>query len=64
MGQAKLRGTFEERKTQAIAAGRLTEVRRKMQSARRAGKRAAINAYLEFLRKLQGQAIQQAAKNR
>ena len=64
MGQAKLRGTFEERKAQAIAAGRLTEVRRKMQSARRASKRAAINAHLDFLRKLQEQAIQQAAKNR
>lgn len=64
MGQAKLRGTFEERKAQAIAAGRLSEVRRRMQSARRAGKRAAINAYLELLRGLQERPIQQVAKNR
>lgn len=52
MGQAKLRGTFEERKAQAIAAGRLTEVRRKMQSARRAGKSSALKDYLRFLTEL------------
>lgn len=28
MGQAKLRGTFEERKAQAIAAGRIPAIRR------------------------------------
>ena len=64
MGQAKLRGTFEERKAQAIAAGRIPAIRRKQQSQARADRRAAINAHLEFLRKLQEQAIQQAAKNR
>lgn len=64
MGQAKLRGTFEERKAQAIAAGRIPEVRRKMQREARATRRAAINAHLEFLRKLQEALSQQAAKNR
>ena len=64
MGQAKLRGTFEERKAQAIAAGRIPEIRRKTQREARAARRAAINAHLEFLRKLQEQAIQRAAKNR
>ena len=52
MGQAKLRGTFEERKAQAIAAGRLTEVRKKMQIARRAGKSRAFKDYLRFLAEL------------
>lgn len=64
MGQAKLRGTFEERKAQAIKAGRIPEVRRKQQSQARAARRAAINAHLEFLRKLQEALIQRAAKNR
>lgn len=64
MGQAKLRGTFEERKAQAIKAGRIPEVRRKIQREARATRRATINAYLEFLRKLQEPVIQQAAKNR
>ena len=64
MGQAKLRGTFEERKAQAIAAGRIPEIRRKQQSQARADRRAAINAHLDYLRRLQGQLIQQAAKNR
>lgn len=63
MGQAKLRGTFEERKAQAIKAGRIPEIRRKRQREARAARRADINAHLEFLRKLQEQLIQQAAKN-
>ena len=64
MGQAKLRGTFEERKAQAIAAGRIPAIRRKQQSQARADRRAAINAHLDYLRRLRGQLIQQAAKNR
>lgn len=63
-GQARLRGTFEERKAQAIKAGRIPEVRRKLQREARAARRNAINAHLKFFRKLQEQAIQQAAKNR
>ena len=66
MGQAKLRGTFEERKAQAIAAGRIPEIRRKLQSQARANRRAAINAHLEFLRQLREKFLQQqkVAKNR
>ena len=52
MGQAKLRGTFEERKAQAIAAGGIPAIRRKLQSQARADRRAAINAHLEFFRQL------------
>jgi len=52
MGQAKLRGTFEERKAQAIAAGRIPAIRRKLQSQARAERRAVINWRLEFFRQL------------
>jgi len=66
MGQAKLRGTFEERKAQAIAAGRIPAIRRKLQSQARADRRAAINAHLEFLGQLREKLLQQqkVAKNR
>jgi len=53
MGQARQRGTFEQRKAEAIKAGRIPELRRKQQRETRANRRAAIKAYLEFLRKLQ-----------
>jgi len=52
MGQAKLRGIFEERKAQAIAAGRIPAIRRKLQSQAKADRRAAINWKLEFFRQL------------
>lgn len=52
MGQAKLRGTFEERKAQAIAAGRIPAIRRARQAKERANRRAEIRANLEFLGKL------------
>ena len=67
MGQAKLRGTFEERKAQAIAAGRIPPaIRRELQRQARADRRAAINAHLEFLRQLREKFLQQqkVAKNR
>jgi len=52
MGQAKLRGTFEERKAQAIAAGRIPAIRRKLQRQAKADKRAAISWKLELFRQL------------
>lgn len=52
MGQAKLRGTFEERKAQAIAAGRIPAIRKARQAKDRYNRRAEIQANLEFLRKL------------
>ena len=53
MGEAKRRGTFEQRKAEAIKAGRIPELRRKQQRETRANRRAAIKAHLKFLRKLQ-----------
>lgn len=64
MGQAKQRGTFEQRKTEAIKAGRLPEVRRKLQAEDRANRRATKQAYLEFLRKMQIEYNKEATKSR
>jgi len=53
MGQAKQRGTFEQRKAEAIKAGRIPEVRRRQQAEVRANRRIAIQARLEYLKRLQ-----------
>lgn len=55
MGQAKRRGSFEERKAKAIAAGRITEVRRKEQAKARAEKMSLRQAYMDFMMRLHSQ---------
>lgn len=52
MGEAKRRGTFEERKTEAIKNGRLTEVRREAQRQKTRDKQASLFAMQAYLRKL------------
>lgn len=51
MGQARRRGTYEQRKAEAIAAGRIVEKRRSAARIKRAEKRAMINMVMELLRK-------------
>ena len=46
MGQARNRGTFEQRKAEAIAAGRIVENRRRSAAQKTAIKRKMINQFL------------------
>lgn len=64
MGEAKCRGTFEQRKAEAIKAGRILEIRRKKQAEARAYRRYLITQHLEFLKKLQEEFIAKALTNR
>lgn len=61
MGQAKRRGTFEERKAQAIANRRDPEVRRLRQREERIARAAQKHAIREHLRRLQSELIKFSA---
>ena len=52
MGEAKRRGTFEERKAEAIRNGRFTEARREAQRQKTRDKQARLLAIKEYRRKL------------
>jgi hypothetical protein len=52
MGEAKRRGTFEQRKAEAIKAGRIPAIRRKLQREVRANRRKMIAEHLAFIRKM------------
>lgn len=58
MGQAARRGSFEERRAQAIAAGRFPEVRRREQREARQARADIKRAYRDYIRKL----LEQQAK--
>lgn len=50
MGEARRRGSFEVRKSQAIEASRIPEVRRKLQAQARINRVEAKAAYLDYIR--------------
>lgn len=52
MGEAKRRGTFEERKAEAVRNGRFTEARRKAQRQKTRDKQAKLLAIRKYLREL------------
>lgn len=55
MGQAKRRGSFEQRKAEAIKAGRIPEVRRRERAEARAAKNELRQASMDFLKLLYSQ---------
>lgn len=57
MGEARRRGSFEDRKAEAIKAGRDPEKRRQAQRAVRVHRADTKRAYYDYLRKLQAHAI-------
>lgn len=52
MGEARRRGSFEERKAEAIKAGRDPEVRRQEQRDKRIARANFKAEYIAFIRKL------------
>ena len=52
MGEARRRGSFEDRKAEAIKAGRDPKVRRAAEREARAAKARFKEEYLDFIRRL------------
>lgn len=52
MGEARRRGSFEERKAQAIKEGRIPEIRRRLQRQSRSQRAEAKATYRAYIGKL------------